>query len=63
MALFRPDHLPPNPFSGRGVFLFSNPFRFLGLKLDVLTGFTRQIAAAPIFFPCPRILPANQPPY
>jgi hypothetical protein len=63
MALFRPNHLPPNPFSGRGVFLFSNPFRFLGLKLDVLTGFTCLIAAAPIFFQCPKILSANQSPY
>jgi hypothetical protein len=61
--LFRPDHLPPNPFPGRGVFLFSNPFRFLRLKLDVLTGFTHQIAAAPVFAPCPMKLLTNQPPY
>jgi hypothetical protein len=61
--LFRLDHLPPNPFPGRGVSLFSNPFRFLGLKLDVLTGFTHQIAAAPDFVPYPIKLLANQPPY
>ena len=58
-ALFRPDHLPPHPFPGRTVFLSSNPFRFLVLKFDVLTGFTRQIATAPNFFPVPDKIPGK----